>query len=132
MKKFLFLLFIMIGTLSAHADDYTYPYLVFETTDGTKTSVAVDGITFTIADGQLVAGGQTFSLADLSKMYFSTTTTGITNVNDSDNVNGEVSIYTLSGISLGKFQNVDAAKTALNKGIYVVKSANTTYKIAVK
>ena len=132
MKKILFLALFMIGTLAVHADDYAYPYLVFETADGTKTSVAITDGTITIANGQLTMGGQTFALADLSKMYFSTTTTGITNVNDNVNVNDEVSIYTLSGISLGKFQNVDAAKTALNKGIYVVKTVNTTYKIAIK
>ncbi len=132
MKKILFLALFMIGTLATYADDYAYPYLVFETADGTKTSVAITDGTITIANGQLTMGGQTFALADLSKMYFSTTTTGITNVNDNLNVNDEVSIYTLSGISLGKFQNVDAAKTALNKGIYVVKTVNTTYKIAIK
>ena len=39
MKKILLLLTMLVGTLTAQAEDYTY--LTFETTDGEKVSVSV-------------------------------------------------------------------------------------------
>lgn len=120
----------MIGTCASYADDYTYPYLVFETADGTKTSVAVTEMTITIANGQLSVGGQTFSLSDLSKMYFSTTTTGIANVNVDDN--SFVDVYDLNGRKVLSNSQLSILSSQLSKGIYIVKSGSKTYKIAVK
>ena len=126
----------MIGTCASYADDYTYPYLVFETANGTKTSVAVSEMTITIADGQLTVGGQSFALSELSKMYFSTTTTGITNVNvdDNDNLNdnGYADVYDLNGRKVLSSSQLSTLNSQLSKGIYIVKSGSKTYKIAVK
>ena len=130
MKKILLFVLLMIGTCASYADDYTYPYLVFETADGTKTSVAVTEMTITIADGQLSVGGQTFSLSDLSKMYFSTTTTGIANVNVDDN--SFVDVYDLNGRKVLSNSQLSILNSQLPKGIYIVKSGSKTYKIAVK
>ncbi|MBR7048627.1 MAG: T9SS type A sorting domain-containing protein [Prevotella sp.] len=130
MKKILLFVLLMIGTCASYADDYTYPYLVFETADGTKTSVAVTDGTITIADGQLTMGGQTFSLSDLSKMYFSTTTTGIANVNVDDN--SFVDVYDLNGRKVLSNSQFSILNSQLPKGIYIVKSGSKTYKIAVK
>ena len=130
MKKILLFVLLMIGTCASYADDYTYPYLVFETADGTKTSVAVTDGTITIADGQLTMGGQTFSLSDLSKMYFSTTTTGIANVNVDDN--SFVDVYDLNGRKVLSNSQLSILNSQLSKGIYIVKSGSKTYKIAVK
>ena len=130
MKKILLFVLLMIGTCASYADDYTYPYLVFETADGTKTSVAVTEMTITIADGQLSVGGQTFSLSDLSKMYFSTTTTGIANVNVDDN--SFVDVYDLNGRKVLSNSQLSILNSQLSKGIYIVKSGSKTYKIAVK
>ena len=133
MKKILLLVLLMIGTCASYADDYTYPYLVFETAGGAKTSVAISEGTITIADGQLTIGGQTFALSDLSKMYFSTTTTGIAEVAVDDNLNdnGCVDVYDLNGrkvLSEGDSESL----SSLPKGIYIVKSGRKTYKIAIK
>lgn len=133
MKKFLLLVLMMIGTSASYADDYTYPYLVFETAGGAKTSVAISEGTITIADGQLNIGGQIFALSDLSKMYFSTTTTGIAEVAVDDNLNdnGCVDVYDLNGrkvLSEGDSESL----SSLPKGIYIVKSGRKTYKVAIK
>ena len=130
MKKILLLVLLMIGTCASYADDYTYPYLVFETADGTKTSVAVTEMTITIANGQLSVGGQTFSLSDLSKMYFSTTTTGIANVNVDDN--SFVDVYDLNGRKVLSNSQLSILNSQLPKGIYIVKSGRKTYKVAIK
>ena len=125
MKKFLLLLTVLVGTLKAQAGDYTY--LTFETTDGAKASVAVEGLSLTISGTTLTAGSQQFMLSNLSKMYFSTSdeTTGIS---DELRVNSEefatATFYDLQGRKVDKSQ--------LSKGVYIVKTKNRTYKMAVK
>ena len=47
---------MMIGTLTAHAADYTY--LTFETTDGAKVSVEASSLSITISGTTLTAGSQ--------------------------------------------------------------------------
>ena len=84
MKKLFLFLTLMVGTLTAQADGYTY--LTFETTDGAKTSVDVSSlpVTINLDNSTLTIGSQTFALADLSKMYFSTQseTTGFDKIDD--------------------------------------------------
>ena len=72
MKRIILFLTILVGTLTAQAEDYTY--LTFETTDGAKTSVDVSSlpVTINLDNSTLTIGDKTFALADLSKMYFST------------------------------------------------------------
>ena len=82
MKKIFILLTVLLATLTAQAEGYTY--LTFETTDGAKASVAVENLTLTISGTTLTAGSQQFTLSNLSKMYFSTsdeTATGIEEIN---------------------------------------------------
>ena len=134
MKKLLFTMLMMAGILQAKA--YDYPYLVFLNSEGTATFLAVESLSITINDGKLVAtnadGSQTFSLSDLSKMFFSKTT-DITGINDIDNSgNQEVEVFTTGGVKLGKFESVTSAKASLKPGLYVIKNSQKTYKIAVK
>jgi hypothetical protein len=118
---------VIAGTLSAMADDYPYPYLTFESADGTKTSVSSTVLTISIQDGKLMVGSQEFTLADLSKMYFSTsdeTTDGIGEVNITD-LDKATDIYDLQG------QKVDR-KQMRNGHVYIVKSKSGTFKVVKK
>lgn len=67
-----------------------------------------------------------YTLTDLNKMYFSSTSTGITTIgNDSfDTVNAE--IYTLSGMKL------NTSYDALPKGVYIIKANGKTVKMLKK
>ena len=123
MKKFILFLTIMVGTLTAQAEDYTY--LTFETTDGAKASVAVADLTLTISGTTLTAGTQSFTLSNLSKMYFSNTdeTTGIEAIT-SATLDEATEIYDLQGHKVTKAQ--------MQKGVYIVKTKNRTYKIVMK
>ena len=124
MKKLLVLLTMMIGTLAVHAADYTY--LTFETTDGAKASVSVENLTMTISGTTLTAGSQSFSLSNLSKMYFSTsdeTTTGIEEITNAA-LDETTVIYDLQGHKVTKEQ--------MRKGVYIVKTKNRTSKIVVR
>ena len=53
MKKQVLTTLITLGTLQAQA--YDYPYLVFQNTEGTTAVLAVEQLSITISNGQLVA-----------------------------------------------------------------------------
>ena len=123
MRKKLLLFMMLIGSMALHAEDYTY--LTFETTDGAKVSVSVSSLSITISGTALTAGDQSFTLSNLSKMYFSSSneTTGIESftIADWDEI---TEIYDLKGSKVSKDQ--------MHKGVYVVKSKNGIHKITVR
>ena len=124
MKKIFLMGMLIIGALTAHAEDYAY--LTFETTDGAKVSVSVSSLTLTISGTTLTAGEQSFTLSNLSKMYFRKTDETSTDIKaiTADDLNDITDIYDLSGRKIAKEQ--------MRQGVYVVKTTNGTYKIAVK
>ena len=125
MKKIVLSFMILVGTMTAQAEDYTY--LTFETTDGTKTSVDVSSlpVTINLDNSTLTIGNQTFALADLSKMYFSTQseTTGIQEVSFIS-LDEETDIYDMHGRKVTKDQ--------MRHGIYVMKTKQGIRKVSVK
>ena len=127
MRRKLFFLWMMMGTLSMHAADYTY--LTFETIGGAKVSVSATSLTITISGTTLTAGNQSFELSNLSKMYFSTSneTTSIDQIENGElrMENSATAIYDLQGRKVSKDQ--------MRSGqFYIVKTNSGTYKIAVK
>lgn len=124
MKKIFLLWMALVGALTVQADDYAY--LTFETTDGAKASVAVSSLTLTINGSTLTAGSQTFTLTNLSKMYFSVsdeTATGIEEIT-SATLDEAAEIYDLQGHRVSKDQ--------MRKGVYIVKNSSRTYKMIVR
>ena len=123
-KKFL-LFMALVGALTAQAGDYTY--LTFETADGAKTSVDVSSlpVTINLDNSTLTIGNQTFALADLSKMYFSTQSesTGIEEIS-SATIDDDAVIYDLYGRKMTKAQ--------MRRGIYVMKTKLGTRKVNVR
>lgn len=135
MKNILILILTFTTSLMTYANDYTYNYLVFTTQDGTEKAIAVESLKLSFVNGQLVVDNgvesQTYSLTSLSKMFFSENTVdGI--VETVINGNEDVDVFTVSGIWMGKFENVDDAKKSLQRGVYVLKQGKTTSKIAIK
>jgi len=125
MKKIVLLFMAIIGAVTMQADD-KYPYLTFETTDGTKASVPALSLTLTISGTTLTAGEQTFTLSNLSKMYFSTSdesTAGIEEITSAI-LDEATDIYDLQGHKVSKEQ--------MKEGVYIVKTKNRTYKMIVK
>ena len=124
MKKILLLLTILVGTLTAQADSYSY--LTFETTDGAKASVSVSDLTLSISGTTLTAGTQSFTLSNLSKMYFSTTDESTTSIEEitSATLDEATDIYDLQGHKVTKEQ--------MRRGVYIVKTKQRTYKMVVR
>lgn len=126
MKKIILLFTMMVGVLTVQADNYTY--LTFETTDGTKASVSVaSDITLSFNGALLTVGSQTFTLTNLSKVYFSTSdetsTTDISTIMKAD-LDEATEIYDLQGHKVSKDQ--------MRRGVYVIKTKQGTFKLNVK
>ena len=123
---------MMVGTLPTMAGNY--PYLTFELTDGTKVSVSVSSLTLTVNGTTLKAGSQTFTISNLSKMYFSSTdeTSDATAIDEltADDLEGK-EIYDLNGHKI-ELQITNYELPKLPRGVYIVKSKNKTCKIVVK
>ena len=125
-----------MAVASATMQAYDFPYLTFETS-GATTSVAVEQLSIVVSGSDLVvtntAGTQTFSLSELTKMYFSKTASGSTSGIDSaaTDVEGEqiLAVYDLSG---RKVAGAIDSLQGLTKGIYVVKTSRGTRKISVR
>lgn len=127
MKKIVLLLMTLVGGVLAVQAEDSYTYLTFETTDGAKVSVSVSSlpVTINLDNSTLAIGNETFALADLSKMYFSTQseTTGIQEIN-SATTDEAADIYDLQGHKVTKAQ--------MRHGIYVIKTKQGTRKVSVK
>ena len=132
MKSFILGILMMVGTLPTMAGNY--PYLTFELTDGTKVSVSVSSLTLTVNGTMLKAGSQTFTISNLSKMYFSSTdeTSGVTAIDEltADDFEGK-EIYDLNGHKI-ELQITNYELPKLPRGVYIVKSKNKTCKIVVR
>lgn len=125
MKKQIMTMMVMIASVTAQAENDDYPYLTFETADGAKISISTASLTINIQDGKLKAGSMELTIADLSKMYFSTSdeTTGIEEVTTTT-LDETADIYDLLGRKVTKDQ--------MRRGIYVVKTKSGIRKVRVK
>ena len=132
MKRFVLIATLLACTFGKVLAD-NFPFLTFEQTDGTTTTIASTGVTITFSNGNLVAtqngNTTTIALTDLEKMYF-TTTNSVRNV-EAQETNG-YQIVSLEGCQMGTFNNLTDAQTSLKRGIYIVKEQGKTYKIYVK
>ena len=124
----------MTGTPLVHADGFSY--LTFETADGAKASVPVaEPLAITVVGNTLTVGTKTFTLSNLSKMYFTDadeTATGISETSllqTDDLLQQATEIYDLKG---GKTVNANSSNRKLPRGVYIVKTKQETYKIVVK
>lgn len=134
MKKVFFALLLAVQTASAEL--YDYPYVAFQTTDGIVKTISVSSLSLTVSDGVLIAtsddGAESFTLSDLSKMYF-TTEAAVTKVQNAESTDTSgVEVTSLAGVFYGTFPSVEAARQSLPAGMYIVKNSKETFKIAVK
>lgn len=131
MKRLLFLFILALTWDNVVAEEY--PFLNIEQANGDVTTYESTGVKFTFADGKLIVnqnGSQTsFTLTDLSKMYFSTTS-GINSIDQEDEKSYDV--ISISGVKLGKFQDLSDMQNKLEKGVYIIKKGLQKYKITVK
>lgn len=132
MKKILssFILSIFSATIWAG----NYDFLVVELSSGKQVSFASAGLTLTYSETAMTVtpasgNASTFTLTDLSKMYFSSASTGIEKIHAVND--GPVKIFSVDGVQAGTFESLEAARKRLAKGTYVVKSQSGNIKISI-
>ena len=124
MRKVLLSLILMMGATAVNADSYTY--LTFELTDGSKASVSVSSVSLNFSGTTLTVGNETYTLTNLSKMYFTTsdqTTTGIESIT-TETLNEAAEIFDLNGHKV--------QKSEMKNGVYIVKTKTGTHKMIVR
>lgn len=131
MKKIAIVFLLLVSALATSAEGF--PYLTFELTDGSKVSVDVTQLTLAISGNTLKAGSLSFTLTNLSKMYFSNTnetTTGIEDVDEQALSDFSIAeVYDLNG---RRILNGSSMKGRLPQGVYIVKTREKTYKMMVR
>ena len=123
MKRFLSIILATFFCVASFSSNL--PFLTFETTDGTKASVPAEGLSISLSGNTLTAGGLSFTLTNLSKMYFSADdhTTAIQTIH-SEPLSDVIEVYDLNG------RKVD--RETLTKGIFIVKEKDQSYKLVVR
>ena len=133
MKKFFTFLMALGGALLLDAADY--PYLVFTNTSGTNVVLSVENLTFNVSGSTLQVsnadGTVSFALTELASMQFSVdgSTDGLEDVLNADL---PVSVYSLTGVSLGTFDNLQQAVEGLDAGSYVISDGKNAQTIVVQ
>ncbi len=139
MRKLLTLLFVL-STLPCAAQ--SYDYLTLRQTNGEETRISSDKFKITNDNGVMKFdnGVQTasFPLGDVSKMFFATTSTSISNVFTKGGVapiirNGRLSVQSGAAVQVysadGRSLSPDATFTP---GIYLVKVNGQTFKVTAQ
>lgn len=133
MRKSIMMIAALLGVMQANAEDYSS--FSFQKADGTVISMGIESLTMTVSDGKLIVTNanesQELSIADLSKMFFSTGATAISEIN-TDSFNGKIAVYGLDGTYRGSFDDKGQIAEQLGKGMYIIKDNNNTAKIAVR
>ncbi len=133
MKKFFTFLMALGGALLLDAADY--PYLVFTNTSGTNVVLSVENLTFNVSGSTLQVsnadGTVSFALTELASMQFSVdgSTDGLEDVLNADL---PVSVYSLTDVSLGTFDNLQQAVEGLDAGSYVISDGKNAQTIVVQ
>ena len=132
MKK-VFLLLAVCCAIFAHAS--TYNFLVFTSTEGTKTAFGVKNLTLKVEGSDLLItnaeGTVNLILAGLASMQFSNENIA-TDLEDVLNADEPLQVFSVSGTSLGVYGSLMEAAQTLNAGAYVISNGSVTQTIVVK
>lgn len=134
MKRSLFILVTVICAVMAQAADY--PYLVFTNTGGTTTVLGVTNMTLAVSGSNLSVtnadGTTAFVLTDLANMQFSVDGSTVSAIDHVLDAGQPVSVFSLTGISLGTFNSLTEGVKTLSTGAYVIKQGVNTQTVIVK
>ena len=127
MKKLLLAILVMMTMLTVQANDKSYTYLTFETTDRAKASIEMASAKLTFSGTTLRIGTESFPISNLSKIYLTasdeSSSTGFEPV-PTITLNESVAIYDIQGHQVTKGQ--------MKRGVYIVKTKDRTYKMVFR
>lgn len=125
MKKiFTLIVLFALGISWGHA----YDFLCFYKTNGDVESIGVSGLTIKISGVNLVAENSkseslTIPLVSLNAMEFTDSKTGNVQNISSVSKNSSFSVFSLDGLFMGNYENMEAAQKQLDAGIYVINNS---------
>ena len=133
MRRIRIVMALLACTIMAQAGEYAY--LVFVNTAGTTTALSVTNMTLSVSSSELTVtnadGSQVFTLTDLATMQFSKdgSITALENV-----LNGEqpVEAFTVTGVEVGRFDNLREAAGRLPAGTYVIKQGSSAQTVIIR
>lgn len=122
MKK-LFIVALLAVVATVHAEDYKYLTMGYNNVEKSISLETIQKITF--VNGQVVVatseGNESFPLAQMQKMYFSQTATGIQKIeNGESGVESGQCIYDLSGRKVEYNSQSAIRNSHLRKGVYII------------
>lgn len=135
MKKYLLILFVsLMASLAVQAGEYGY--LVFTSTAGVNTAMKIDNLSLSVNGSQLqvtnVDGSVNFALTDLQSMHFDVSGDFDTALDNVLNADQPLQVFTLTGTSLGTFDNLMTATQQLGKGVYVISNGGNAQTIVIQ
>ncbi len=114
----LFAIFYMNGA------DETFDYLRIRQSDGAETVVPSENLSITFSDGKMNVeskeGLLSFELNNLTSLNFSDSTTSYPLLETA----GKCTVWNLKGISMGRYESLEAARAALSSDVYIVGLSN--------
>lgn len=134
MKK-LFLLICILTLAGSIASASSFKYMEFKTKAGITYTIGSNGLVLTVSGETLSAVNSadehlTFPVAELQSMQFTDVSSGVEAL--SINEDGEISVFDLNGIKIGKFVSLDSASQSLDSGVYIIKNkAGQTFKTII-
>jgi len=136
MKKTLILALLAATAVQGHAEDESYDFLTLKTHTGVKTQFAVEGLTLRVQGTSLVVSNdetmKTFPLSSLASMFFSTTGPATAIDASAAKPASTVSVFSLSGMLVGRYDSLSEARKQLPQGVYMMKQGTETTKICIK
>lgn len=138
MKKEILAALLAATVVQGYAEDESYDFLTLQTHTGMKTQFAVEGLNLRVQGTSLVVSNdettKTFPLTSLASMFFSKTgpATAIGGMKASPVGAAAVSVYSLSGVLVGRYDSPSEVRGQLPQGVYMMKQGTQTTKICIK
>lgn len=132
MRKFLLSWAAACASIAAMAADF--PTITFEMTDGTSKTLESENLSMTFQDNNLLAvnneGIFQTPVSGISKFYFSSGVQAVDGIEtDADS---KVNVFSTTGVFMGSFENIEAARTSLSPGLYIMRTGSKNFKTVVK
>lgn len=118
--------------MSAAAAEYLE--MAFELADGTVKSVSAASLAMTFVGGNMVAenaaGRLEIPVSELRRFYFTGAQSSVAEVGMV--ADEAVEVYSVTGMSMGRYSSEADARADLPAGLYVIKSASRIFKTVVR
>ena len=117
----------------------SYDFLTLKKAGGSETSLGIDHLKITFADGQLIAsnGTQSFSapISEMQSMFFAAEATGIAQATATDASQVSIVNGTLRATQHAQVYSLDGRQmptAGLQPGTYLVKAGGKTFKVIAR